>query len=555
MLSSKFDLRIIVSFLILFGVLGGYFLWQAFAYSYKDCSKNWLGAYEYSPTCVTESDEARVARLYFASFGRNPDKAGLEYWAKRLGATDNTKVTLEQVASNFVSSNEFKTKFGSLNNEQFVKQIYKQVFGRDADPGGLTYWKGRLDNKSSTRAQVVVSLSESNENKRNSINRVASALGIKFDKSKLRKINPGKIECLGTVSSYNGDNWCSVKLANPSPQAILKVSLTFRGSYQTIYNQYSTRLVGVDNSFVIGSTRQSNGSFLADAGFSTLYNYTSSLSSKSAPLNAYSMNFPEMSGYKLSTKVNDTSIGQYEVPKGTKSHFVTFHLKDADRAKVNALPANTKSNAEVSINMSSFATYVSETPRTQRSPQDQSRKTYYTSLSSTTSFVPSEKYINPSRRAAKYDVYVRGNKLSIPNSFPYLKSSVKAGNTDWQHTQTVDKGERKFEIVSSRWVNAPSRAYPFTTKFKIRMYKNGKYINPRYYKVQVYKCVSLVAGSTSNKFLTIKSSKGIYSMQSDYCAWDQIKASVKLNSKASLKVKLDIVGGPKDYRLFNSSIY
>ena len=557
LLSQKWSWKLVLPILVIFAGLGGYYVWQTFAYTYTTCNKNWLGAYEYSPTCVTDSDEAKIARLYFASFGRIPDRNGLDYWTKRLVATDRTKMTLEQIADSFVNSTEFKNKFGSLSNENFVKQIYKQVLGRDVDPSGLSFYKTKLDNKSITRAGFVTSLSESNENKHNSISRVATALGIKFAKSDMKKISTGKVECLGTISTYNGNQWCSVKLSAPSPRAILKITRTMKGNYAYANNQFSARLIGVDNNFVIAKNRPSNGSFNPTGGFSVVYNFNTSLSSKSIPLNAYAVSFPEISDYNLTNKINDTTVSGYELPRGIKSHIVTFHLKDEDRAKVNALPTSVKNSAEVAINMDSYQTYVDTKPNTSRKPQDQPRKTYYTTLSSITSFTPSQGTISSSVRAAKYDIY-NGNsnsKTALPNSFAYIKSNIRPGNTDWQHTQTVNKGNRTFKIQGSKWVNAPTRAYPYTTKFRVKMYKNGKYISYKNYKVQAYKCVSLVAGSASNKFVTLKPKKAVYSMKSDYCAWDEIKVTTKLSSKASLKVKLDIVSGPKDYRLFNSYVY
>ena len=112
-------------------------------------------------------DPARVAerhpviRLYFAFFKRSPDVSGANYWiTKRKNGTN-----LNQIASNFAGSSEFQNKYGSLSNQDFVKQIFVNVFDRQPDPNGLAYWTKKLDQKTATRGQVMVGFSESNEYK------------------------------------------------------------------------------------------------------------------------------------------------------------------------------------------------------------------------------------------------------------------------------------------------------------------------------------------------------------------------------------------------------
>ena len=112
-----------------------------------------------SPARVAERHP--VIRLYFAFFKRSPDVSGANYWiAKRKAGTN-----LNQIASTFAGSSEFKTKYGSLSNQDFVKQIFVNVFDRQPDPNGLAYWTKKLDDKKATRGQVMVGFSESNEYK------------------------------------------------------------------------------------------------------------------------------------------------------------------------------------------------------------------------------------------------------------------------------------------------------------------------------------------------------------------------------------------------------
>ncbi len=105
---------------------------------------------------------AEVARLYLAYFLRRPDDAGFEYWA---GVRQSGR-SLAQISQEFVASNEFRMRYGSLTNRQFVELIYQNVLGRAADAGGLAHWTSVLD-QGTSRGDVMVGFSESDEFKTN----------------------------------------------------------------------------------------------------------------------------------------------------------------------------------------------------------------------------------------------------------------------------------------------------------------------------------------------------------------------------------------------------
>ena len=100
-----------------------------------------------------------VTRLYFAYFGRTPDRSGLLHWVKkrRGGAT------LSSISQAFAASSEFKTKYGPLSNTQFVDRVYANVLGRAGDPSGRTYWIGQLNKKKKSRGQVMLNFSDGTE--------------------------------------------------------------------------------------------------------------------------------------------------------------------------------------------------------------------------------------------------------------------------------------------------------------------------------------------------------------------------------------------------------
>jgi Tol biopolymer transport system component len=103
-----------------------------------------------------------LVRLYWAFFLRAPDLGGMTYWTDQLTGAK----TLAAVAAQFAKSSEFQTKYGSKTDQQFVTLIYQNIFERDPDPGGLTYWTNKLATGQKTRGDVMVSFSESSEGKR-----------------------------------------------------------------------------------------------------------------------------------------------------------------------------------------------------------------------------------------------------------------------------------------------------------------------------------------------------------------------------------------------------
>jgi hypothetical protein len=102
-----------------------------------------------------------AARLYWAELGRAPDSAGLTFWTGQLS---NGVASLSQEADALASSTEFTTRYGGLDDTGFVRQLYLNVLGREADPAGLATWTGVLAS-GSPRGSVVIGFSESTEAK------------------------------------------------------------------------------------------------------------------------------------------------------------------------------------------------------------------------------------------------------------------------------------------------------------------------------------------------------------------------------------------------------
>ena len=109
-----------------------------------------------------EAQRGPLVRLYKAYYRRWPDPGGYSYWIGKM----RSGTSLSKVSATFAAASEFKTKYGSLSNSAFVKLVYENVLERQPDPAGLNYWIGRLNAKKISRGALMVQFSESSEFKR-----------------------------------------------------------------------------------------------------------------------------------------------------------------------------------------------------------------------------------------------------------------------------------------------------------------------------------------------------------------------------------------------------
>jgi len=104
-----------------------------------------------------------VARLYKGILGRDPDKAGFEYWVKEI----NGGYSLDQLAEGFVDSSEFRTKAGTegaaVTFDQTLESLYNVVLDRPSESQGYDYWKNKHDNENYTLGRVATGFTESVE--------------------------------------------------------------------------------------------------------------------------------------------------------------------------------------------------------------------------------------------------------------------------------------------------------------------------------------------------------------------------------------------------------
>jgi len=83
--------------------------------------------------------QEEVAKLYVATFNRAPDSTGLSYWT-------NSSLMLSEIAQSFFDQEETQLLYPqNTSNADFIVSVYKNLFNREPDNTGLTYWEEQLD--------------------------------------------------------------------------------------------------------------------------------------------------------------------------------------------------------------------------------------------------------------------------------------------------------------------------------------------------------------------------------------------------------------------------
>ncbi len=100
--------------------------------------------------------EEFITRFYKNILGRDPDPGGLSYWSEKLKNSTATAIALE-----FFNSNEYKAL--NPSNEEFINILYKTMYGREPDPGGYAFWKNKLDSKEMSKEEVMLAFFTSEE--------------------------------------------------------------------------------------------------------------------------------------------------------------------------------------------------------------------------------------------------------------------------------------------------------------------------------------------------------------------------------------------------------
>lgn len=108
-----------------------------------------------------EDKSLDAVRLYLTYFGRIPDSAGIRYWWSEVDAGRNIRT----VSARFSGSPEFKSTYGNLTDEQFVRLVYRNVLDRDGSAADIEYWTARIRSGQDSRGGVMALFSKSKEYK------------------------------------------------------------------------------------------------------------------------------------------------------------------------------------------------------------------------------------------------------------------------------------------------------------------------------------------------------------------------------------------------------
>jgi Bacterial Ig-like domain (group 2) len=99
--------------------------------------------------------QQEISQLYVALFGRAPDTEGLDFWAGRRSGGES----MAQLADAMYGVAPARVFYPlGLAPVEVVASFYRNVLGRDADAGGLTYWTGKLTAAGATPGSVIAEL-------------------------------------------------------------------------------------------------------------------------------------------------------------------------------------------------------------------------------------------------------------------------------------------------------------------------------------------------------------------------------------------------------------
>lgn len=165
--AKKFNWKKYLPIIAIVALVGGFFVWRSFAgtklypyqYSVYQCSNFDKDKVNLDDRCVNESAEAMTYRYYKGLLGKTPDTKGYAFWAQKF-AGDRQKPT--DIAASFINaSSTLKNK----SSEQFVRDLYKNMMGREGNNRGIFYWTARTGDKNWGRAKIAAHFASTTEAK------------------------------------------------------------------------------------------------------------------------------------------------------------------------------------------------------------------------------------------------------------------------------------------------------------------------------------------------------------------------------------------------------
>lgn len=102
-----------------------------------------------------------IQQLYLAYYGRPADPGGLASWSEQLESNDGN---IDAIIDFFGDSDEFTQRYGDQEPTQLVNNLYQQLFGRNAEEGGLAFYTEKVESGELTLAQIASTISQNAAN-------------------------------------------------------------------------------------------------------------------------------------------------------------------------------------------------------------------------------------------------------------------------------------------------------------------------------------------------------------------------------------------------------
>ncbi len=127
-----------------------------------------------------------LTKLYVATFNRAPDSAGISYWL-------DSKLAIENIAQSFFQQPETQTLYPEdTSTEAFVVLVYQNLFNREPDQEGLTYWIEELENGLISKSYFILAVMHGAKDDDSVILENKKSVGEHFANSALNSVTDAK---------------------------------------------------------------------------------------------------------------------------------------------------------------------------------------------------------------------------------------------------------------------------------------------------------------------------------------------------------------------------
>nr|WP_314545843.1 DUF4214 domain-containing protein [uncultured Massilia sp.] len=106
-------------------------------------------------TTTTTNYDSIANSFYLAFYGRPADPVGLKFWSQQVA---NVNGDLTSIVNAFATSQEAQDRFGSDTTADRVTEIYQQLFNRDPEAEGLSFWQNAVEKGNASLADVALAI-------------------------------------------------------------------------------------------------------------------------------------------------------------------------------------------------------------------------------------------------------------------------------------------------------------------------------------------------------------------------------------------------------------